>query len=98
MPEDNVYANGTEMWSPFVTKDATDKTALQVEVNYDLLKDIVDYLDKQITYYSSPESIPDDLDSKPKEFTALSVGYKHAARVLTAEKEYLSKLIEQARK
>lgn len=86
------------MWSPFVKDDATDTISNQVEVNYDLLGEIVSYLDQQIAYYNSPESIPDGLDAKPTEYTSLSVAYKHTARLLRAEREYLAKLIREVKR
>lgn len=96
--EDNLYVNdSSNVWTPFEKKEEDDSEISQAKEHFDLLEDLVLYLDKQIDHYSSIDAIPDETLKSPEDFMHSVEARKIVKEVLTTERAYIAQLLGVAK-
>lgn len=92
--EDNLYPTSTEYFVPQAPKDQDEDAREQkaeVESSKAVLQDIVNYLTDRVAFYSSVDSIPEELHTDPVQFM-------HAVAANKLTKQNLAKELDEIRR
>lgn len=93
MHNDDLYPRNGRAYVPTVPeaqKEAQDKTLNEVLEELPLIKKTIDRLEKQITHYSSIDSIKTDYTKSPEVHQKEVEANKRVVEVLTKERNYLA--------
>lgn len=96
MYNDNVYPLTGQAFRPGVKSivEKNKRSEEQIIEQLPLLKEVLAHLDKQIAFYDSVNSVPDEVLLKPDEFMHLIAANKLTAKNLRAEKGYIESKIK----
>ena len=98
MQEDNLMPRQGEYFGMTVPDDQTNaenKEKSEVTNELPVIDTVLKHLDKSIKFYSSVESISDDVLTNPDEFMHIVAANKLVVSILKTEKENLKTLVSE---
>lgn len=95
---DDVYPNDAPLYAQEPSEQIIERKKQRAKTleALPILQDLLKRLDERITFYESVHSIPDEVRAKPKQFLIVHNSNTRMAEILTAEKEYIESLMEEA--
>jgi len=96
MYNDNVYPLTGQAFRPGVKSivEKNERSKEQIVEQLPLVKEVLAHLDKQIAFYDSVNSVPDEVLLKPEEFMHLIAANKLTVQNLRAEKGFIESKIK----
>lgn len=94
--EDNLYPTSTEYFVPQAPADQDEgarEQKAEVESSKAVLQDIVDHLQSRVDFYTSVDSIPEELHTDPTQFMHAVAANKLARDNLATELDAIRRII-----